>query len=107
MTIGIHKEHPSFITDLQRQLKCMSVRTVEQDSHNHVSFYTMLQGAQTDKQKIVCRGKRIWAPESLYERTFRTRRKYGKTACYWVEIEARRHGIHISYKMCWHREMSG
>ena len=107
MTIGIHKEHPSFITDLQRQLKCMSVRTVEQDSHNHVSFYTMLQGAQTDKQKIVCRGKRIWAPESLYERTFHTRRKYGKTACYWVEIEATRHGIHISYKMCWHREMSG
>ena len=107
MTIGIHKEHPSFITDLERQLKCMSVRTVEQDSHNHVSFYTMLQGAQTDKQKIVCRGKRIWAPESLYERTFHTRRKYGKTACYWVEIEARRHGIHISYQMCWHREMSG
>ena len=77
MTIGIHKEHPSFITDLERQLKCMSVRTVEQDSHNHLSFYTMLQGAQTDKQKIVCRGKRIWAPESLYERTFHTRRKYG------------------------------
>ena len=77
MTIGIHKEHPSFITDLERQLKCMSVRTVGQDSHNHVSFYTMLQGAQTDKQKIVCRGRRIWAPESLYERTFHTRRKYG------------------------------
>ena len=51
MTIGIHKEHASFITDLERQLKYMIVRTVGQDSHNHVSFYTMLQGAQTDKQK--------------------------------------------------------
>ena len=42
MTIGIHKEHASFITDLERQLKYMSVLTVGQDSHNHVSFYTML-----------------------------------------------------------------
>ena len=42
MTIGIHKEPPSFITDLERQLKYMSVPTVGQDSHNHVSFYTML-----------------------------------------------------------------
>ena len=54
--------------------------------------------------KIVFRGEKIWAPESLYERTFHTRGKYGKRACYWVEIEARRHGIHISYQMCWHRD---
>lgn len=54
--------------------------------------------------KIVCRGEKIWAPEPLYERTFHPRGKYGKTACYWIEIEARRHGIHIHYQLCWHRD---
>ena len=46
MTIGVHKEHASFITDLERQLKYMNVHSVGQDSRNHVIFYTMLQGAQ-------------------------------------------------------------
>ena len=35
----------------RKAAKIYGVRTVGQDSHNHISFYTMLQGAQTDKQK--------------------------------------------------------
>ena len=106
MTIGIHKEPPSFITDLERQLKYMIYECAHCGARFTQSCKLLYHATRctNGQTKIVCRGEKIWAPESLYGRTFHTKGKYGKSACYWIEIGARRHGIHISYQMCWHRD---
>ena len=80
----------------------MHVHTVGQDSHNHVIFYTMRQGAQINKQKWSVWGEKVWAPESLYESPFHPRGKHRKTTYYWIESEAKQRGIYIHYQLCGH-----
>ena len=52
--------------------------------------------------KTKCPGEKIFAPESLFDRAFFPKGRFGIKACCWLEYESRQRGIPIHHHACGH-----
>ena len=76
----------------------MRVPSTKQDSHNWVgSLRRRAVVCTRGATKVVCRGEKIWSPETAFEKAFYGKGAYSWQAVSWMEHEARRRGVHIHH----------
>ena len=88
MTIGIFEAHAFLITDLEKA------------TNTYACAYC--DARFTQSCSLLRHGEKTFAPESLFERAFLPKGRFGIKACCWLEFESRQRGIHIHHHDCGH-----
>ena len=101
MMTGVYRGHAFLIKDLEvtKLFECGRCNTRFTKS---CDLSRQAERCTNGQAKIICTWNKVWAPKYLYERAFHPRGKYGRAACYLIEAESKRSGIHIHYKLCGH-----
>ena len=100
MTIGVHNDHAFLITDLEKAAKTYECSDCDARFTKSTNLLRHAQTCSKGQTKIHCDGRKVEAPDSLYERAFYPRGKFGKKACCWIEYESTKCGIHIHHHLC-------
>ena len=93
MTIGIFKEHAFLITDLEKVTNTCACAHCDARFTKSCHILRHAVSCTKGQTKIKCPGERIFAPQSLFERVFYPKGKFGIKACCWTEYESRQRGI--------------
>ena len=102
MTIGVYEGHAFLIRDIQKLAKkfvcgdCNARFTQSNSLHRHADRCT--QG----ETKVVCKGEKVEAPPSAFEKAFYPQKRDSIQAVQWLEYEALTRGIHIHHQLCGH-----
>ena len=102
MTTGIFKEHAFLITDLEKATNTYACAHCDARFTKSCHLLRHAESCTNGQTKIKCPGERIFAPQSLFERAFYPKGRFGIKACCWIEYESRQRGIHIHHHACGH-----
>ena len=81
MTIGVYNNHAFLITDLEKAAKIYECTHCGARFTKSTHLLRHAENCSNGQTKINCPGERVWAPDSLYERAFYPRGKFGRKAC--------------------------
>ena len=78
MTIGVHNNHAFLIKDLEKAAKIYECAHCGARFTKSANLLRHAESCSNGQTKIKCPGERVWAQDSLYERAFYPRGKFGK-----------------------------
>lgn len=102
MNIGIYEEHAFLITNLG---KVSNHHTCAECEASFTKTYNLRKHADVCTRgvtKLVCRGDRVYLPETAHEQAIYGKKANARMAISWMEHEVQLKGMHIHHKMCGH-----
>lgn len=102
MNIGIYEDHSILITNLDRVKKHYACAECQARFTQTGSLRACRGFYKRGNQSRVPWRKKIWSPETAYEKAFYGKGAYSGKAVSWMEHDARRRGVHIYHQMCGH-----
>jgi len=97
MTIGIFEVRAFLITDLEKATNTYACAHCDASVTQSCSLLRHAERCTKGQAKIKCPGEKLFDPESLFERAFFPKGRFGIKACCWLEYESRQRGIHIHH----------